>query len=121
MNSPIHQRSEDQSQEEGKIPNGLSPEQNYVPAGKESEGAASSQESLTGEITVESRLAEFFQNPSYRSTNPDLTQPVDTEEDWGDISPVELADQIAVQTSQNTRFERRQRYLQRRRERRRLN
>ena len=45
---------EDQSQEEGEIPSGLSPDQNYVPAGEESEGAASSQESLSGEITVES-------------------------------------------------------------------
>ena len=79
VNSANHQGSEDQNQEEGEIPNGLSPEQNYIPAGEESEGAASSQESLTGEITVESGLAEFFQNPSYRSTNSDLTQPVDTE------------------------------------------
>ena len=76
------------------------------------------QESLIGELTVETGLAEFFQNPSYRSTNPELAQPVE-EEDWGDTPPVELADQIAVHPSQGTRFERRQRYLQRRRERRR--
>ena len=75
---------------------------------------------MAGEITVESGLADFFQNPSYRSTDPDLTQPLNEEEDWGDVPPMELADQIAAHPSQNTRFEKRQRYLQRRRERKRL-
>ena len=113
------QGSEDRSQGEDGVPNRLSLTQNYIPAGEESEGAASSQESLAGEITTETGLAEFFQNLSYRSTNPELAQPVE-EEDWGDIPPVELADQTASHPSQNTRFERRQGYLQRRRERRRL-
>ena len=42
------------------------------------------------EITVEGGLADFFHNPSYRSTDPSLQQPVEHEEDWGDTPPVEM-------------------------------
>ena len=112
-----------QNQEEGEIPDRLSPIINYIPAEGEEEETASSQESvLELETTVEGRLANFFHNPLYRSTDPSLRQPVETEEDWGDTPPVELSDQIsALQPNQNTRFEKRQQYLQRRRERRRQN
>ena len=98
----------------------MSPIINYIPAGGEEEETASSQESvLELETTVGGGLADFFHYPSYRSTDPSLRQPVETEEDWGDTSLVELSDQIsALQPRQNIRFEKRQRYLQRRRERR---
>ena len=59
------QRSANQIQEEGEIPNGLSPEVNYVPAGEEDEETAYSQGSVhEQEITVEGGLADFFHNPS---------------------------------------------------------
>ena len=64
---PNQQGSEDQRQREGGTPNRLNSEQSYIPAGEESEGTASSQESLVEELTVETGLAEFFQNPSYMS------------------------------------------------------
>ena len=118
-----HQLLNIQNQEEGEIPNRLSPTTNYISAGGEEEETASSQESvLELETTVEEGLAEFFHAPSYRSTDPSLRQSVEIEEDWGDTSPVELPNQIsALQPRQNTRFKKRQRYLQRRRERRRQN
>ena len=73
------------------------------------------------ETTVEDGLADFFHTPSYSSIDPSVRQPVETEEDWGDTSPVGLANQTsALQSRQNTRFEKRQQYLQRR-ERRRQN
>ena len=99
----------------------MSPIINYIPAGGKEEETASSQESvLEWETTVEGGLADFFHNPSYRSTDPSLRQPVETEEDRGDTPPVELSDQIsALQPRQNTRFEKRQQYLQRRRQNRR--
>ena len=101
----------------------MSPIIDYIPAGGEEGETASSQESaLELETMVEDGLADFFHNPSYRSTDPSLRQSVETEEDWGDTPPVELSDQIsALQPRQNTRFEKRQQYLQRRRERRRQN
>ena len=122
-NVQTHQRQNIQSQEEGEIPNRLSPIINYISAGGGEEETASSQETvLKLETTVEDGLADFFHTPSYRSTDPSLRQPVETEEDWGDTSPVELSNQIsALQSRQNTRFEKRQQYLQRRRERRRQN
>ena len=123
MNVQTHQSQNTQNQEEGEIPDRLSPIINYIPAGGEEEETASSQElALELETTVEGGLTDFFHNPSYRSTDPSLRQPVETEEDWADAPPVELSDQISVlQPGQNTRFEKRQRYLQRRRERRRQN
>ena len=122
-NVQTHQLQNTQNQEEGEIPNRLSPIINYIPAGSEEEETASSQESvLELETMVEDGLADFFHTPSYRSTDPSLRQSVETEEDWGDTSPVELSNQIsALQPRHNTRFEKRQRYLQRRRKRRRQN
>ena len=106
-NVQTHQPQNTQNQEEGEIPDRLSPNINYIPAGGEEEETASSQESvLELETTVEDGLADFFHNPSYRSTNPSLRQPVETEEDWGDTPPVELSDQISpLQPRQNTRFD----------------
>ena len=86
------------------------------------EGGESSLSSSTydEEETVEEELARYFDNPSYRATNPALLDPIDPEEDWGDTPPVLLPLQISQGPSQPTaRFEKRQRYLQRRRERRR--
>ena len=85
----------------------MSPIINYIPAGGEEGETASSQESaLELETIVEDGLADFFHNPSYRSTDPSLRQSVETEEDWGDTPPMELSDQIsALQPRQNTRFE----------------
>ena len=122
-NVQTHQLQNTQNQEEGEICNRLSPIISYIPTGGEEEETASSQESvLELETMVEDGLADFFHNPSYRSTDPSLRQPVETEEDWGDTSPVELSHQIStLQPRQNTRFEKRQRYLQRRTERRRQN
>ena len=104
----------------GDIPNRLSPVRNYVPAGAEEVEPVSSQETTSEpEATVEDGLADFFSNPSHRATNPVLQQPVEAEEDWGDITPVEVPEQPSTpQPNQTTRFEKRQRYLQRRRERR---
>ena len=109
-----------QNQEEGEISNRLSPSIHYIPAGGEEEKTASSQETILElETTVEDGLADFFHTPSYRSADPSLRQTVETEEDWGDTPSVELSNPIsALQPRQNTRFEKRQRYLQRRRERR---
>ena len=109
-NVQTHQPQNTQNQEEGEIPDRLSPIINYIPAGGEEEETASSQESaLELETTVEGGLADFFHNPSYRSTDSSLRQPVGTEEDWDDTPPVELSDQIsALQPRQNTRFEKRQ-------------
>ena len=45
------------------------------------------------EVTIEEGLADFFSNPSYRATDPVLQQPVETEEDWGGITPVEVPEQ----------------------------
>ena len=105
----------------GDMPNRLSPVRNYVPAGAEEEESVSSQETTSeSEATVEEGLADFFSNPSHRATDPVLQQPVEAEEDWGDITPVEVPEQLLTpQPNQTTRFEKRQRYLQRRRERRR--
>ena len=97
----------------------MSPFINFVPAGAEEEESISSQETASEpEVIVEEGLTEFFSNPSQRATDPVLQQPVETEEDWGDITPVEVPEQpLTPQPNQTTRFEKRQRYLQRRRER----
>ena len=39
---------------------------------------------------LEEELANYFSNPSYRAANPELLEPVDSGEDWGDVSPVPL-------------------------------
>ena len=39
---------------------------------------------------MEEGLARYFSNPSYRAANPALLEPIDSEEDWGDVPPVLL-------------------------------
>ena len=102
------------------IPQRLSPPRRYIPGG--AEGSDSSQSSITteGEETVEEGLAQFFDNPSYRAVDPALQQPVEPEEDWGDTPPVLIPIPITPgPPSQTVRALKRQRYLHRRRERRR--
>ena len=109
-------------EEQSNIPHGLSPPRQYIPAG--AEGGKSNLPSSTceEEETVEEGLAHYFSNPSYRAANPALLEPIDPEEDWGDTPPVLLPLQISQGPPQPTvKFEKRQRYLQRRRERRRQN
>ena len=109
-------------EEHGNIPHGLSPPRQYIPAGAEEEETNSSTSTYEEEETVEEGLANYFSNPSYRAANPDLLEPIDSEEDWGDVPPALLPIQTPQELPQPTaRFEKRQRYLQRRRERRRQN
>ena len=109
-------------EEHGNIPHGLSPPRRYVPAGAEGDEASSSASTYGEEETVEEELANYFSNPSYRAANPALLEPVDSEEDWGDVSPVPLPPRIPQGLLQQiAKYEKRQRYLQRRRERRRQN
>ena len=108
-------------EEHGNIPHGLSPPRQYIPAGAEGNKTNSSTSTYEEEETVEEGLANYFSNPSYRAANPDLLEPIDSE-DWGDVPPVLLPLQTPQELPQPTaRFEKRQRYLQRRRERRRQN
>ena len=104
-------------EEHGNIPHGLSPPRQYIPAGAEGDEANSSTSTYGEEETVEEELANYFSNPSYRAANPDLLEPVDSEEDWGDVSPVPLPPRTPQELPQWTaKSEKRQRYLQRRRE-----
>ena len=108
-------------EEHGNIPSGLSPQRQYIPAGAEGDETNSSTSTYEEEETVEEGLANYFSNPSYRAANPDLLEPIDSE-DWGDAPPVLLPLQTPQELPQPTaRFEKRQGYLQRRRERRRQN
>ena len=109
-NIQTHQQQNTQNQERGEIPDRLSPIINYIPArGEEGETAFSHESALELETIVEDGLADFFHNPSYRSTDPSLRQSVETEEDCGDTPPIALSDQIStLQPRQNTRFEKRQ-------------
>ena len=105
-------------EEQGNIPHGLSPPRQYIPAGAEGGETNSSSSTCDEEETVEEGLARYFSNPSYRAANPALLEPIDSEEDWGDVPPVLLPLQTPQEPPQPTaRFEKRQRYLQRRRER----
>ena len=109
-------------EEHGNIPHGLSPPRQYIPAGAEGDETNSSMSTYEEEETVEEGLANYFSNPSYRAANPDLLEPIDSEEDWGDVPPALLPIQTPWELPKPTaRFEKRQRYLQRRRERRRQN
>ena len=109
-------------EEHGNIPHGLSPPRQYIPAGAEGDETNSSTSTYEEEETVEEGLANYFSNPSYRAANPDLLEPVDSEEDWGDVPPVLLPLRTPQELPQQTaKSEKRQRYLQRRRERRRQN
>ena len=122
-----HQQWEDGSttggelqEEQDNIPHGLSPIRQYIPAGAEGGEFNSSSSTCDEEETVEEELARYFSNPSYRAANPALLDPIDPEGDWGDTPPVLLPLQISQGPTQPTaRFEKRQRYLQKRRERRR--
>ena len=109
-------------EEHGNIPHGLSPPRQYIPAGAEGDETNSSTSTYEEEETVEEGLADYFSNPSYRAANPDLLEPIDSGEDWGDVPPALLPLQTPQELPQPAvRFEKRQRYLQRRRERRRQN
>ena len=109
-------------EEHGNIPHGLSPPRQYIPAGAEGDETNSSTSTDEEEETVEEELANYFSNPSYRVAGPPPLEPIDSEEDWGDASPVPLPLQTPQELPQPAaRFEKRQRYLQRRRERRRQN
>ena len=128
--SPNRQQQQEESltigreiqEEHGNIPHGLSPPRQYVPAGAEEDETSSSTSTYEQEETVEEGLANYLSNPSYRAANPDLLEPIDSEEDWGDVPPVLLPLQTSQESPQPmARFEKRQRYLQRRRERRRQN
>ena len=124
-----HQQQEESSttggglqEEQDNIPHGLSPLRQYIPAGAERRASNSSSTTCEEEGTVEEELAQYFGNPSYRATNPALLEPIDPDEDWGDTLPVLLPLQISQGPSQPTaRFEKRQRYLQKRGEKRRQN
>ena len=77
-------------EEHGNIPHGLSPPRQYIPAGAEEDETNSSTSTHEEEETVEEGLANYFSNSSYRAANPDLLEPIDSEEDWGDVPPVLL-------------------------------
>ena len=68
-------------EEHGNIPHGLSPPRQYIPAGAEGDKTNSSTSTYEEEETVEEGLANYFSNPSYKAANPDLLDPVDSEED----------------------------------------
>ena len=101
------------------MPRRLSPPRRYIPGG--AEGSDSGQSSTTAEEeNVEEGLARFFDNPSYRATDPALQQSEEPEEDWGDTPPVLIPIPITPgPLPQTAKASKRQRYLQRRRERRR--
>ena len=74
-------------EEHGNIPHGLSPPRQYIiPAGAEGDETNSSTSTYEEEETLEEGLANYFSNPSYRAANPDLLEPIDSEEDWGDVA-----------------------------------
>ena len=92
----------------------------YIPGGAERSDSSRSSNSTGEEETVEEGLARFFSNPSYRATDPVLQQPEEPEEDWGDTPPVLISIPITPgPPPQTSRAIKRQRYLQRRRERKR--
>ena len=100
----------------------LSPIRQYIPVGAGGGESSPSSSTCDEEETAEEGLAQFFDNPSYRATNPALLNPIEPEEDWGDTPPGLLPLQISPGPPPPTsRFEKRQRYLQRRRERRKQN
>ena len=100
----------------------LSPPRMYLPGRAERSDSSLSSNSTGEEETVEEGLAGFFSNPSYRATDTVLQQPEELEEDWGDTPPVLIPIPITPgPPPQTTRAMKRQRYLQRRREKRRQN
>ena len=102
------------------IPHGLSSPATYIPAGAEGRDSSISSSANEEEVPLEEELARYFDNPAYRAHNPALLEPMEPEEDWGDTPPVLLPIPIAPrQPPSASRIEKRQRFLQRRRERRR--
>ena len=94
----------------------------YIPGGAERSDSSRFSDSTGEEETVEEGLARFFDNPSYRATDPVPQQPEESEEDWEDTPPVLIPISITPgPPPQTTRAIKRQRYLQRRRERKRQN
>ena len=77
-------------EEHGNIPHGLSPPRQYIPAGAEGDEINSATSTYEEEETVEEELANYFSNPLYRVAGPPPLEPIDSEEDWGDASPVPL-------------------------------
>ena len=109
-------------EERGNIPSGLSPPRHYIPAGAEGDETGSSESTHDEEETLEEELDNYFSNPSYRAIGPPPLEPIHSEEDWGDTPPAPLPPGAPQKLPQPAaRFEKRQRYLQRRRERRRQN
>ena len=94
--------SGEKQEEHGNIHHGLSPPRQYIPAGAEGDEANSSTSTYGEEETVEEELANYFSNPSYRAANPELLEPVDSGEDWGDVSPVPLPPQTPQELPQQT-------------------
>ena len=102
------------------IPQRLSSPGRYIPGGAKRSDSSQSSITTEGEEIVEEGLARFFDNPSYRAADLALQQPVEPEEDWGDTPPVLIPTPITPgPPPQRVRALKRQRYLQRRRERRR--
>ena len=102
------------------IPHGLSSPRRHIPAWAEGGDSSLSSSTNDEEVPLEEELARYFSNPAYRAHNPVLLEPVEPEEDWGDTPPVLLPIPIAPrQPPPASRIEKRQRFLQRRRERRR--
>ena len=102
------------------IPQRLSSPGRHIPGGAKESDSSQSPITTEGEENVEEGLAHFFDNPSYRAADPALQQPVEPEEDWGDTPPVLIPIPITPgPPPQTMRALKRQRYLQRRRERRR--
>ena len=66
------------------IPQRSSPPRRYIPGGAEGSDSSPSSIITDGEETVEEGLVRFFDNPSYRTADPALQQPMEPEEDWGD-------------------------------------
>ena len=100
----------------------LSPPRMYILGGAERSDSSRSSNSTGEQETVEEGLARFFGNPSYRATDPVLQQPEEPEENWGDTPPVLIPIPITPgPPPQTSRAIKRQRYLQRRRERKRQN
>ena len=102
------------------IPHGLSSPRRHIPAGAEGGDSSLSSSTNEEEVPLEEELARYFSNPAHRAHNPALSEPVEPEEDWGDTPPVLLPIPVAPrQPPPASRIEKRQRFLQRRRERRR--
>ena len=102
------------------IPHGLSSPRRHIPAGAEGGDSSFSSPANDEEVLLEEELARYFSNPAYQAHNPALLEPVEPEEDWGDTPPVLLPIPITPrQPPLVSRIEKRQRFLQRRRERRR--